>query len=81
MASGTKTTTFSEQRAFAAQVAKEKAATEWAVQQVSETMRGSNLVLSVILTPLHVLQQGRPTQKKYVRRKSRFRFSKNKKTP
>lgn len=34
MTPAVKTTTFAEQRAFAAQVAKEKAATAWAVEQV-----------------------------------------------
>jgi len=34
MTPAVKTATFAEQRAFAAQIAKEKAATEWAVEQV-----------------------------------------------
>lgn len=34
MAATTSTTTFAEQRAFAAEVAKEEAAVEWAVEQV-----------------------------------------------
>lgn len=42
MASAAQTTTFAEQTAFAAKVAKETAAVEWAVQQVNQIIMWSN---------------------------------------